>query len=83
MHGWMESKNAGNSSQISLILFASQHQIKYGGRNVCGLIASIDCLYLDDCCPRMGLQDLRKKNKTNSDDSLNITFPSAFSITHF
>lgn len=26
---------------------------------------------------------MRKKNKTNSDDSLNITFPSAFWITHF
>lgn len=82
MRGWMESKNAGNSSQINLILFASQHQIKYGGRNACGLIASIDCIYLEDCSSRMRLQDLcvkkTKKNKTNSDDSLNVTFPSAF-----
>lgn len=78
MHGWMESKNGGNLFQINLILFASQRRNKYGGWNVCGLIARIDRLYLEGHTQRIRLQDLKKSN-----DCSNITFPSVFWITHF
>lgn len=55
MHSWSESKNDGNLSRTNLILFASQHQIKYGAWNVWGFIVGIDCLYLDDSSLGMGL----------------------------
>lgn len=65
MHGWMESKNDGNSSRTNLILLASQHHIKCGVWNVWGFIVGIDCLYLEGRgSPRMRLWDMCvKKNK--------------------
>lgn len=82
MHGWMESKNDRNSSQTNLILFASQHQIKYSVWNVWGFIVGIDCLYLEDSSPWMRQLDMCVR-ETNTDDSTNITFPWGFWIIHF